>query len=244
MTAEKHAETPVSHLATALAAFQAALPTVTKGTAGQVRGNPNYRYADLADLNGAVLPKLAAFGLSFSCKPTVAESGRFVLAYVLRHSSGESDSGEYPLPDDVSPQDMGSAQTYARRYVLQAMTGVAPDGQDDDGAAATRAYSHRGQSGQQPRNGTPATAPEPPAAPIVSKEAREALEELAALCDAMTLDRELVAAEFARRHNGADVRKASTPEAAGLVRAFIAAVDDMDPTKLKRPVAATNGVPA
>jgi hypothetical protein len=83
-----------------------------------------------------------------------------------------------------------------------------------------------------------------PSPPIVSKEAREALEELAALCDAMSLDRELVAAEFARRHNGADVRKASTPGAAGLVRAFIAAVDDMDPTKLKRPVAATNGVPA
>lgn len=141
-------------LAAALAAFQRALPTVEKGAKGQVRGNPNYKYADLADLNGVVLPELGSFGLSFSCKPTLNAGGRFVLAYTLRHESGGEDSGEYPLPDNVSPQDMGSAQSYARRYVLQAMTGVAPVGQDDDGAAATRAYSHRGAADQQPRNGS------------------------------------------------------------------------------------------
>lgn len=234
---EKHA-----NLAAALAAFQLSLPKVGKGNTAKVtsdKGNYSYKYADLSDVSAVVLPALAAHGLSFSSKPTLTDDGRFVLAYVLRHEIDGEDAGTYPLPSNGTPQSIGSAISYARRYVLSAISGVAPD-EDDDGQAANAQHeytSQRGQGNQKARSGTSEAA----SPPIVSKEAREALEELAAVCDAMSLDRELVAAEFARRHNGADVRKAATPEAAGLVRAFIAAVDDMDPTKLKSPVAATNG---
>ena len=60
-----------------------------------------------------------------------------VLAYVLRHTSGGEDGGEYPLPSANTPaQQMGSAITYARRYCLLAVTGVAPEDEDDDGASA------------------------------------------------------------------------------------------------------------
>lgn len=137
-------------LAAALAAFQADLPSVNKGSTGQVGQNRNYKYADLGDLNAAVLPRLAAVGLSFSTKPTLNESGKFVLAYVLRHVSGESDGGEWPLPDSGNSQAMGSAVTYARRYSLQAVTGVAPD-EDDDGRAAGE-YQHRAAQ-RRPQNG-------------------------------------------------------------------------------------------
>ena len=147
-------------LAAALAAFQADLPTVGKNATGQVGQNRNYKYADLGDLNSAVLPRLAAVGLSFSAKPTLNEAGRFVLAYVLRHVSGESDGGEWPLPDSGNSQAMGSAVTYARRYALQAVTGVAPD-DDDDGRAAGE-YHHRAAR-QQPRNGAQQRRPQPPA---------------------------------------------------------------------------------
>lgn len=126
-------ETPAT-LASALAAFQAELPRIGKGAEGQV-GNQRYKYADLADVSAAVLPLLGRFGLSFSTKPTLNDNGAFVLEYVLRHSpSGEFDGGSYPLPTG-KPQDVGSAITYARRYALSAITGVAPDA-DDDGASA------------------------------------------------------------------------------------------------------------
>lgn len=125
-------------LAAALAAFQANLPHIGKDNRATVRsdkGSYTYTYANLADVSAKVLPLLADHGLSFSAKPTVDESGRFVLHYLLRHTSGETDSGLYPLANGT-PQQVGSAITYARRYALLAVTGVAPDTDDDDGAAA------------------------------------------------------------------------------------------------------------
>ena len=131
------------NLATALAAFQAEAPRVGKGSTANA-GTYSYSYADLAEINAVILPLLGRHGLSFSAKPTVVD-GRFVLAYTLRHSSGESDGGEYPLPDPTrqSAQQIGSAISYARRYAFCAVTGVAPGGDDDDGAAAVPASRER-----------------------------------------------------------------------------------------------------
>lgn len=172
MSAKTNDEKPATEypsLAAALAAFQADLPTVHKGATGQVGQNRNYKYADLSDLNGAVLPRLGAVGLSFSAKPTVTADGRFILAYVLRHVSGDEDGGEWPLPEGNS-QAIGSALTYARRYCLQAVTGVAPD-EDDDGRAAgdTRVGQPRSQAPRSaPQNGHQGNGstrrPSPPAA--------------------------------------------------------------------------------
>lgn len=122
------------NLVSALAAFQAELPKVAKGNTANT-GTYSYSYADLADVSAAILPALANHGLTFSCRPTLDDQGRFVLSYVLAHVSGEGMSGCYPLPTGT-PQVVGSAITYARRYVLLAITGVAPDGDDDDGRAA------------------------------------------------------------------------------------------------------------
>lgn len=140
----------MSELAKALAAFQAELPTVGKGNTARVEGKEgkagySYKYADLADVTKVVLPQLAKHGLSFSSKPTI-DDGRFVLIYTLRHVSGEEDGGVYPLPVNATPQATGSAISYARRYALQAMTGVAAD-EDDDGQAAqtTRVMAERPQ---------------------------------------------------------------------------------------------------
>lgn len=134
-------------LAAALAAFQASLPMVPKATTGN-RG----KYADLADLSPIILPKLAEHGMSWSCLPRVNDQGQFVLAYKLRHVSGDVDEGEWPLPDPSSgSQAMGSAVTYGRRYCLCAVTGVAPDNEDDDGERS-RETSHRASPPAQRRN--------------------------------------------------------------------------------------------
>ena len=120
-------------LAAALAAFQADLPGVGKGSV-----NPHLmsRYADLADMSKAILPALAAQGLAFVSAPTMTENG-FVLAYSLLHGSGERIDGQYPLNASMNDQQKGSAITYARRYALGAVTGVAAD-EDDDGNAASQ----------------------------------------------------------------------------------------------------------
>jgi hypothetical protein len=126
--------TEESQLAKALTAFHADLPKVGKGST-----NPAFKskYADLADIVSVVLPALAKQGLAWITTPRVSDDG-FTLEYELRHTSGESVTGSWPLPDPekATPQQMGSAVTYAKRYTLSAVTGIAPD-EDDDGNAAS-----------------------------------------------------------------------------------------------------------
>ena len=105
------------NLAAALAAFQAEIPHIGKGNLAVVKsdkGSYKYTYADLSDISAKVLPLLAKHGLSFSAKPTLNAEGKFVLEYALRHASGESDVGQYPLNATGTPQQVGSAITYAR----------------------------------------------------------------------------------------------------------------------------------
>lgn len=146
-----------SPLAAALAAFQAEYPTVRKDKTALVthdKGSYRYSYADLAEISPVVMPLLGKHGLSFSSRPMLDEHGRFVLRYELLHASGETRGGDYPLPDPsrAGAQSIGSAITYARRYALNAVTGLAPDdGSDDDGQAATN----------QPASGYVAEHPDP-----------------------------------------------------------------------------------
>lgn len=136
----EHADLP-----TALAAFQAEVPTIRKGNEAKVasqKGSFTYAYADLSDVTEKVMPLLGRHGLSFAVTPTQTKRG-FVLKYALRHESGGALRGTYPLPPaTTAPQQLGSAITYARRYVLCAVTGVAPGGDDDD--AHVTAYAQQG----------------------------------------------------------------------------------------------------
>lgn len=133
-------------LTAALAAVQADLPVVgkdQKATVKSDKGSYTYKYANLAAVSAAILPLLSKNGLAWVTLPTFDEGGRFVLRYELRHVSGESLAGSYPLPNTSRPQEMGSAITYARRYALCAVTGVAPEEDDDNASAAERSASLR-----------------------------------------------------------------------------------------------------
>ncbi|HEY8590692.1 MAG TPA: ERF family protein [Naasia sp.] len=147
-----------SGLAEALAAFQAELPSVKKGSEAKIPGREgkagySYTYADLTDISEAALPLLGKHGLAWTTKPTVAfgEQFSFVLEYRLLHgATGEAIEGMYPLPNpmNTAPQALGSAITYARRYCLVAVTGVAPGGDDDDASSAV-APGHASASQQR-----------------------------------------------------------------------------------------------
>lgn len=164
--------TAQQNLAGALAEVQAKLPHVTKGKKADT-GKYTYTYADLSDIAQAIHPLLGQVGLAWVTKPTLNADGAFVLAYSLRHTSGEHESGEYPLPDPTKtpPQSVGSAITYGRRYCLCAVTGVVAD-EDDDGAAAQNTKASRAKKAergpipagqdewQAPEGTTPPTPPE------------------------------------------------------------------------------------
>lgn len=138
-------DNPQAAFAEALVAFQDSLPHVGKGSKAKVStkdgGSYSYDYAALPDILDATLPSLTKNGLAFTAAPAMTEQG-FVLRFALLHVGGHREEGAYPLPDPnrSTPQQIGSAITYGRRYSFCAVTGIAPD-EDDDGqhAADTRA---------------------------------------------------------------------------------------------------------
>jgi hypothetical protein len=126
-------------LAAALAALQAQIPVITKDDKAEVvkdgRTLYSYSYANLAGISKVVRPLLAEYGFAWVCCPHLRESGQFVLAYTLTYApTGETITGAYPLPTTGTPQAIGSAITYGRRYCLTAVLDIATD--DDDGQAA------------------------------------------------------------------------------------------------------------
>ncbi len=159
----------------ALLAFQADMPALVKDKSGQV-GNQKTKYADLVQANEQVLTRLNKLGVIYTCEPTLLDSGQFVMRYSLTHvPTGEHKTGNYPLKLSENPQHMGSAITYARRYVLLAVTGVAAEDEDDDGDRASgrrmaqRApQASRAPTGERPnaqRAARPARSDSAPALP-------------------------------------------------------------------------------
>jgi hypothetical protein len=100
--------------------------------------NPYYKskYADLGEVWDACREELTTNGLAVAQLPTVRD-GKVVLTYMLLHESGEYLGEELEMtPVKADPQGIGSAITYARRYSLAGLAGVATE--DDDGNAASR----------------------------------------------------------------------------------------------------------
>lgn len=127
-------------LAKALVAFQKELPSVTKDKTAKVPtksgGEYSYSYADLGSITAVVIPLLTKHGLSFITAPRMTEAS-YELVGILIHESGEQIEGALPIYGR-QPQEIGSAITYARRYLLGAMTGVCTE-DDDDGHRAKAA---------------------------------------------------------------------------------------------------------
>jgi hypothetical protein len=155
------AETPVpKSLDEALLILQADPPVLVKDKKGQV-GNQKTKYADLVQVNAVVLSRLNALGCVYTTKPTLRpDDPKFVLRYSLKHvASGTEDSGEYPLKLSENPMQMGSAITYARRYVLLAITGIAAEDEDDDAQSYDGRTAQRAHRQRSTTSGRGATAP-------------------------------------------------------------------------------------
>ena len=120
------------NIATALAKAQ-----MNMGKALKQSANPAFKskYADLSNVIEACLPALNEAGIALIQPTGEDDHGRYVETVLIHGESGESLSCRVPLI--IAKHDMqgyGSAVTYARRYGLMALTGIAPE--DDDGNAA------------------------------------------------------------------------------------------------------------
>jgi hypothetical protein len=122
----------INELAGALAKAQGKITGALKDSA-----NPFFKskYADLASVWDACRGALSENGLAVVQLTESDDSGVYVIT-TLAHSSGQWMRSRLRLtPKDSTPQGMGSAITYGRRYALAAMVGVAQV--DDDGNAAS-----------------------------------------------------------------------------------------------------------
>lgn len=158
-------------LAAALAKVQANLPELERDrtvTVETKRGEPySYSYATLANLSKVALPLLAQHGLAFTAMPGTGADGKMCLRYHLLHESGESLTGEFPLSGEGGIQMIGGRITYARRYCLAAVIGIAADEDDEsrlaqDGAARAPAKRQAAKPRQQRQQGETQRAPVPP----------------------------------------------------------------------------------
>ena len=137
----------INELAAALAKAQAKIEGAAKEAV-----NPHFRnkYADLGNVWAAIREPLTSNGLSVVQLLRGAERG-VECETILMHSTGQYIAETLFVPVNKNDaQGYGSAATYARRYSLQAMVGIAPV--DDDGEGA------RGK-GDEPRRDPP---PPPP----------------------------------------------------------------------------------
>ena len=101
--------------------------------------NPFFKskYADLTSVWDSCRKELSQNGLVV-IQTTKNDNERVVVLTRLAHESGQWIRGEISLrPVKNDPQGYGSALTYARRYSLAAIVGIAT-GEDDDAEDATR----------------------------------------------------------------------------------------------------------
>jgi hypothetical protein len=156
------------NLAAALAKVQAELPKVERDRTVEVKQKNgetySYSYVTLANLSDAILPLLARHGLAFAAMPGAGADGKMCVRYHLMHESGEALTGEFPVSGDGGIQMIGGRITYARRYCLAAIVGVAADEDDesrlsDDGARGTAQ-----RAAPRPRQQRPAPAEDRPTA--------------------------------------------------------------------------------
>jgi ERF superfamily len=129
----------IGTIAAALAKAQAELTNPEKSLVAIIRspfpreGDRTFRYAPLSSGLDIVRKSLGKHEIATIQATAIdKDAGLLRLTTVLAHSSGEWISSEWPvcqITDVASAQRMGAALTYARRYALFTLVGIA--GEDD-----------------------------------------------------------------------------------------------------------------
>jgi ERF superfamily len=180
----------VAALASALAKAQAELVNPEKSLTATIRsgrpgeGERSFRYAPLASGLDIVRKTLGQHEIATVQSTAIdKETGVVNLSTVLAHASGEWIASDWPvcaIAEMANPQRMGAALTYARRYALFTLVGIA--GEDDLDApdlcaapptTAARTGTESGELRLPPRsdgNGRTRAAARAASAPVLSSD--------------------------------------------------------------------------
>jgi ERF superfamily protein len=142
--ADMHAD-----LVKAQQAFVMPQKTKTAKVKMKAGGEYSYKYADLSDVIDSIRAILAENGFAF-VQSVSSENGLVGVQTRLLHRSGESIEGAVLfLPAGNTPQEAGAAITYARRYSLTALLGIAADEDTDAPGVSRRKASASEPSGAE-----------------------------------------------------------------------------------------------
>ncbi len=139
-------------LAEALAKAQAEFTPVNKSKTA--KGEKfSYKYADLSDILGMVVPVLSKHGIAFT-QPIRRDTDKttYVVTRIQLGDEFQEDAG-LPIPSQVRPQELGTYLTYYRRYSVSTFLGISTD--EDTDAVETREDFKPSSSGQPARRATP-----------------------------------------------------------------------------------------
>lgn len=132
--------TSIAKLADALTKAQKAFKPISRDREVRVQtktgGSYTFKYATLDEILGAVRPALIEHGL-FVTQGIIERRNGLAIETRLVHSSGEWLGNVTPMivAANANNQELGSAQSYARRYGISALLCIAVD-EDDDGNTA------------------------------------------------------------------------------------------------------------
>ena len=120
----------LNELATALAKAQAEMTFASKDNKAHA-----YKYADLGTVIDAVKPALNKNGLSFTQLIEESDPGTVKVTTLILHVSGQylGSTGTTGIPEMKGcneAQRAGAAQSYLKRYQLQALTGLPTEDND------------------------------------------------------------------------------------------------------------------
>src|SRR5258708_6368828 len=153
----------IGTIAGALAKAQAELTNPEKSLTATIQSrfpresDRTFRYASLSSGLDIVRKALGKHEIATGQTTAIDEGGLIRLTTVLAHSSGEWVSSDWPVcpaSETAAPHRMGAVLTYARRYALFTLVGIA--GEDDldapDLGAVPKAATDQppGPSGQKP----------------------------------------------------------------------------------------------
>lgn len=158
----------IGRLAAALARAQGAMRAAAKDST-----NPHFRsrYADLASVWDAARAALADNGLAV-LQPVLSDGGTVRVTSIVTHASGEWIGAVLSFGvAQATPQAIGSAITYGRRYGLASLLGIVSD-DDDDGNAASAPPERVDRRTGEVLDGPPDREPQRRAEPAPARSAR------------------------------------------------------------------------
>ncbi len=198
----QHSSETIGTIAAALAKAQAQLVNPEKSLVGTIRSDQtkgaerSFRYAPLSSGLDIVRKTLSQHEIATVQTTAIDETAGIVrLSTVLAHASGEWIASDWPvcaISETAAPHRMGAALTYARRYALFTLVGIA--GEDDldapdllsptapetktdtpTGNKKDRFNGGQGKSAQRFSSGRAAKAVSSPPKPVLAPEASAAL---------------------------------------------------------------------